>query len=110
MLAQTGRIQQRIRLKVHGHTDLLAKAVIRHRKRHSLQHRGMGIQRPFHLCTVDILPTTQNHVLCPIDQIEKPIFVEITNITRVQPAIDNGFSRRLGAVQVPLDHRSALDQ
>ena len=110
MLAQTGRIQHRVGLQVHGNTHLLTQTVIGHRKSHRLQHGRVGIQRAFNLGTVNIFSPAQNHVLCPIDQIEKSIFIKITNITRVQPTFDNGLRSRLRTVQVSLDHGRTLNQ
>ncbi|CAI8338451.1 MAG: Uncharacterised protein [Halieaceae bacterium] len=58
---------------------------------------------------VNILPTTQNHILRAIDQIQKAILIKIANITGVQPAIYDGLCGGFWAIQVTLDDRRAFD-
>ena len=98
MLSQTGGIQHGVLLEMDRHTNLLAQSVIGHRKGDGFKHRRVGVQGALHFCAVDVLAAAQNHVFRPINEIEKPVFVEVTDIARVQPSVYDSLSCRFGTI------------
>ena len=98
MLSQPGGIQHSVLFEVDRNTNLLAQSVIGYRKSNGFKHRWVGIEGSLYLRAVDVLAAAQDHVFCPINEIEEPVLVEVTDITRVQPPVYNGLGCRFGAI------------
>ena len=90
-------------------TNLFAQTLVGHRESNALQHSGMIEDGILDFGTIHILTAAQDHVLGSIDQIDKPVLIDETNITGVQPTIDDGFLGGFRAIQVTLNDRCAAD-
>ena len=58
---------------------------------------------------IDVLAAADDHVLGAVDQDEIAVLVEPTDVTGVQPAVDDGLGGLLGPVQIAAHHVGALD-
>ena len=77
-------------------------------------HGGLGdlrklVDDDLDLPGIDVLAAADDHVLGPVDQDQVAIFVEVTDVAGVQPAVDEGLRGLLRPVQVATHHVVALD-
>src|SRR4030042_3509537 len=62
-----------------------------------------------HLHGEDILPAGDNHVLLSIHDIDEAIFVHLSHIAGIEPAVPESFRRFLGVLVIALHHPVALN-
>ncbi len=65
----------------------------------------MVIDRRFNFDAVNVLTATQHHVFLAVDDVDKAMLIETRNVACMEPAIGDGFRRRLRAIDIALDDR-----
>ena len=99
-----------VRAECHRRLHDLAHDGMRHAERRRLRHRGVRVQRGFHLRAVDVLPADENHILLPIDEHDVPIGSNRREIARVEPTVlVEALRVSVRAAPVPAENRRPAD-
>ena len=91
-------------LEHHGDANLFPQPGIGHAKDAAFGHFGDAENAGLDLGAIDVLTAAQDHVLLAIDNIDKAVAIDPSNITGLEPAIDDRTGRGIGAVDIALDH------
>src|SRR5439155_1279620 len=75
------------RLEYYYRLDRFTPAFVGDADDRRIRHVRMGHESLFHLAAVDVLAATDDHVLFPVGEIDKPILVGIAHVAGVKPAI-----------------------
>ena len=99
-------VDRGVRAERHRRLDDFAHDGMRHAERRRLRHRGVRVQRGFHLGTIHVLPTDENHILLPIDENDVPVGSNRREVARVEPTVlVEALFVRVGAAPVPAENR-----
>src|SRR4051794_5060931 len=89
----------------HDHRcDVLPPLGIRQTDHGSLGPRWVGVDHLLALAAVHILTAGDDHVLHPIDDVEKPFVVAASHVARVEPATLEGLGRTFLVAEVSLQN------
>src|SRR3546814_10590134 len=80
----------------NGSYGFLAQRAMRQSDDRSVDDRGMGAQNILHFGSVDILASSQDHVLDAIDDIDIPVLVHPREVACPNPTIHEGGGGRFG--------------
>ena len=92
-----------------GHANF-AHTLVGHTQHGHLGNIGVGSHQAFNLSGVAIKTAHDEHVFQAIGDFQIPLFIEHTDITRVQPAVFDGFRRGLFIVKITEHDIKTLDQ
>ena len=93
----------------HHRPDLLAEHRVGHPDHGAVGHGRVLEQGRLHLDAVDVLPTPDDHVLGPVDDMDEPLLVDAGHVAGVEPSPVNESPGRLGSVPVAPHHVGPLD-
>src|ERR1700682_6243049 len=92
------------RLSVSVHLDeaarYLSPFLVRLRHHRGSEHRGMSVQRVFHLERADILATRNDHVLRPVLDLDVAVLLHDREIAGMKPAARQRCLCRLGILEI----------
>src|SRR5690606_30362197 len=74
------------------------------------RHRRMLIKNVFDFGRIDVLATTDDHVLDAVGDIDKTVFIHVATVASVHPTVPQRLRRKLRLVPVALHHDRATDQ
>ena len=69
-----------------------------------VDHVGMVEQHVFDLDAVHVLARANDHVLRAVDQIEKAVGIEVSDVAGVEPAVGERGRVRVGPAPIPVRH------
>ena len=90
---------------MHGFAPLR----VGHAEHRRLEHGGMAVQHVLDLGAVHVLAAAHDHVLRPVDEVDVALVVQVAEVARVVPAVDERGRGLLGLVPVAGHHVVASD-
>src|SRR4051794_11175327 len=82
--------------------NLFTPLEVWHAKHRDVDDSWVPAQRVFDLGGIDVYAARDDHVFLAIDNVQKVVVIEATDITRTEEAVDKLFGRRL--VEIGLNH------
>ncbi len=70
---------------------------------------GVFVDRRFDLGGVDVLAAAQDHVLGPVAHVDESLLVDVTDVARAQPAVDDRVGGGVGPVPVRANQHRTLE-
>ena len=84
-------------------SQFFTESLVRDAVHRCFVHRRMFVDRRFDLGAVDVLAAAQDHVLRPVADVDETLRIEVADVARTQPAVNDRLSGRLGSVPIAAD-------
>src|SRR6185503_1067463 len=69
----------------------------------------VGLKGVLNFDGIDVETASNDHVFCAIDDVKKIVRVQVSDITRMMPAVRGGLRRCFGVLVVPIHHQRSTN-